>query len=54
MQDSNIGSLQEKHAELEAMLEDETSRPLPDQSVITQIKRQKLVIKDTMAALATA
>lgn len=54
MQDLNVESLQEKHAELEAMLEDETSRPLPDQSVITQIKRQKLQLKDTMAALETA
>ncbi len=49
----NIETLQLRHAELDAKLEDEISRPLPDQTVITEIKRQKLHIKDTMATLET-
>ena len=52
--DNNIDALRDKHAELEAKLEDEISRPLPDQTVISAIKRQKLRIKDQMVGLVHA
>lgn len=51
---NNIDALRDKHAELEAKLEDENSRPLPEQTVISAIKRQKLRIKDQMAGLVHA
>lgn len=49
--DERIQSLKDKHAELERKLEDEESRPLPDGVLLHQIKREKLAIKDELAAL---
>jgi hypothetical protein len=39
-------SLQTRHEELETRLELELSRPLPDQALIVELKKQKLRIKD--------
>lgn len=47
-----ISVLRAKHAELEARLERETGRPLPDDIVIHDIKREKLAIKDELARIA--
>lgn len=46
-----IDTLRDRHASLEAKLEDETSRPLPDESVVLALKRQKLAIKDEIMRL---
>lgn len=44
--DQRLISLREKHAALEAKLEDEYMRPCPDAYIIANLKREKLSIKD--------
>ncbi len=46
-----VESLRSKHAHLEQQIDDELHRPLPDQSVLTRLKREKLRIKDEMVRL---
>ena len=46
-----IDSLRERHAVLDGKLQIETGRPLPDDVVIHDLKRQKLAIKDEIARL---
>ena len=41
-----IQTLRAKHAELEADIQQETARPWPDDVHLTELKRQKLRIKD--------
>lgn len=50
--DARLDALHVRHSELEARLESETSRPLPDNGLIATLKRQKLAIKDEMARMA--
>lgn len=50
--EDRVQALKDKHANLERLLEDEESRPLPDNVVLHDIKRQKLAIKDELARLA--
>lgn len=47
----HIDALRQKHAELEASIQKEESRPMPDDDVIKGLKRQKLAIKDRIAGL---
>ena len=47
----NVDELKQRHADLEFKLGEEIQRPSPDQSIITQIKRQKLKVKDTLASM---
>jgi hypothetical protein len=47
-----IDSLKAKHAALEAAIEDEAHRPLPDTGKIHELKRQKLKLKDEMAQIS--
>jgi hypothetical protein len=49
-----VESLRSKHAHLEQEIDEELHRPLPDQSVLTRLKREKLRIKDEMARLGGA
>jgi hypothetical protein len=46
--------LKTEHAQLEARLDEEAHRPLPDEVLIKEIKREKLRIKDQIAALESA
>ncbi len=46
-----LETLKARHASLEAELGKEFSRPLPNPEAITDIKRQKLRIKDEIHAL---
>ena len=50
----NVDELKQKHADLEFKLGEEVQRPNPDQVIITQIKREKLKVKDTLASMETA
>lgn len=43
-----MSALQAKHAELEAKLDAETARPLPDDDLIHRLKKLKLQIKDQL------
>lgn len=49
--EDRVKALQDKHADLDRILEDEESRPLPDNVVLHDIKRQKLAIKDEIERL---
>jgi len=46
-----VESLRSKHALLERQIDNEMHRPLPDQAVLTRLKREKLRIKDEIARL---
>jgi hypothetical protein len=46
-----IEALKEKHATLERAIDEESHRPLPNHDAITDLKRQKLRIKDEIFAL---
>jgi hypothetical protein len=52
--DDRIESLKSKHASLEATLQSEVTRPLPDDGLIHDLKRQKLRIKDEIVRLSSA
>lgn len=44
-----VESLRSKHALLEQRIDAEMHRPLPDQLILTRLKREKLRIKDEIA-----
>jgi hypothetical protein len=46
-----IEALREKHASLERAIDEEVHRPFPNQDAITDLKRQKLRIKDEIFQL---
>jgi hypothetical protein len=47
-----VQSLKAKHAALEAALEDEARRPMPDTAAVAELKRKKLKIKDELERIA--
>jgi len=47
--DAHIQALKTKHQDLEAKIQEENSRPLPDEDLIAGLKREKLKIKDELA-----
>ena len=47
-----IEVLKQKHASLESELAEENKRPLPNSSVVSHIKREKLAIKDEIERLS--
>ena len=46
IEEQHIKALEAKHAALEAAIEEENARPLPDAAVLSQLKKQKLKIKE--------
>ena len=52
--DARIENLKRKHATLEHELGGEEQRPNPDQAVITELKREKLKLKDAIVSLEEA
>lgn len=51
MLSSHVDALQSKHAGLDARLQREMARPAPDDSMIREIKKQKLRLKEEIARL---
>ena len=49
--ESHIRELTQRHQVLERAIEDETSRPAADTLRLTELKRQKLRLKEEMEAL---
>jgi hypothetical protein len=49
--EDRIRSLRDKHADLDRAIIRETSHALPDEYKVTEWKREKLRIKDTIAEL---
>lgn len=50
--EDRIRSLRDKHAQLEHSIQKETTRALPDAEKVTEWKREKLRIKDSINDLA--
>ncbi len=50
----SVDELKRKHADLDNQLGEEIQRPHPDQVIISQIKREKLKVKDAIASLESA
>lgn len=51
MQQAHISALQTKHADIEARINEENQRPLPDDATITRLKKEKLKLKEELAGL---
>jgi hypothetical protein len=51
LQKDRIEALREKHAALERAIDEENRRPLPNDDMISDLKRQKLRIKDEIFQL---
>lgn len=49
MESSHVSALHTKHAGLERQIQQELSRPAPDQSMIQVLKKRKLRIKEELA-----
>ena len=47
-----IETLRERHAALERAIDEESRHPFPNQDAISDLKRQKLRIKDELVQLA--
>ena len=50
MLSSHVQALQQKHEGLERQIHEEQCRPHPDDAILTDLKRQKLKIKDDITA----
>jgi len=50
-QKDRIEALREKHAALDRAIDEENRRPLPNDDMISDLKRQKLRIKDEIFQL---
>jgi len=46
--ETHIESLKGKHVALDNAIHQEVIRPLPDESIISTLKKQKLLLKDTI------
>lgn len=44
--DNHIEALREKHQNIEALLDKELTRPLPNQEKVHELKKKKLELKD--------
>ncbi len=49
---TGLDDLEAQHAALEQQIDDERSRPLPDQTHLSELKRRKLRIKEEIAQLS--
>ena len=49
MDTSHVSTLQMKHAGLEKQIQDEMSRPMPDNAIVQELKKRKLRIKEELA-----
>jgi hypothetical protein len=47
----HVESLRHKHAHLEHLIDEELHRPMPDQSVLARMKKEKLRIKEEIERL---
>jgi hypothetical protein len=50
--ENRIEALQERHAALERAIDEENRHRFPNQDAISELKRQKLRIKDELVTLA--
>lgn len=48
MDQGHLASLENKHASLEALIDEEEHRPHPDDIKLHQLKKEKLRVKDVL------
>ncbi len=46
--DAHLEALKQKHSALDAAIHEEEIRPCPDDDAITNLKKQKLLVKDEL------
>ncbi len=51
MHNAHLSALEAKHAGLERQIMAESQRPLPDTRTLADLKKQKLKLKEEMAAI---
>ena len=51
--EAHIDALSKKHAALDDRIHTEENRPAPDSTILHDLKREKLVLKDEMTKLQT-
>ena len=51
--EERMDALKAKHQALEAAIDEENGRPLPDDLLIASLKKRKLRIKDELASIAS-
>ena len=49
--DTHLASLATKHAHLERAIDEENHRPMPDSLRVTELKREKLRIKEEISRI---
>ena len=51
MQQAHISALQHRHADFEARILEESQRPLPDMTLLSRLKKEKLKVKEAIVGL---
>jgi hypothetical protein len=51
MQQAHISALETKHANLDQRIHEEIQRPMPDITLLSRLKKEKLKVKETIAKL---
>lgn len=51
MQNAHVSALENKHAGLDARINEESQRPNPDMTILARLKKQKLRIKEAITGL---
>ena len=51
MQNAHLSALETKHMVLDRQITAETQRPLPDTRILADLKKQKLRVKEAIAAI---
>lgn len=51
MVNAHIAALSDKHATLESQINQEVHRPLPDNILLAQLKKEKLRLKESLIGL---
>jgi hypothetical protein len=51
MQNAHLSALEAKHATLDRKISTESQRPMPDQVILAELKRQKLRVKEEITLI---
>ena len=51
MQNAHISALQTKHADLDARISEENTRPHPDYATLARLKKEKLKVKEAIVGI---
>jgi hypothetical protein len=51
MHQAHVSALEAKHASLEAQIDEESHRPMPDSARLARLKKEKLKVKEEISGL---